>query len=92
MKYTFKGCKKVAGMSKNLRGFYDPNYLQLFHDTITHECWAVHHYSLGHQQFTQYDDENIWCVGFITEPVTMEQVNEMIHNYFDKQELATSIL
>lgn len=76
MKY--KGLKKIAGESKSLRGFYDPSYYQLFLDTKTREVFSRYHYDLGHNNVTTIHDDNVVCVGFITNPLTQKQIEAYI--------------
>lgn len=75
-----KGLKKIAGASKSLTGYYSPEYLQLNFDRTTGEAWSDYHYSIGHNSRTEYHDNNIFNCGIITEPKTMKEVAEMIHN------------
>lgn len=75
-----KGLKKIAGESKNLTGYYSPEYLQLNFDRTTGEAWSNYHYSIGHNSRTEYNDNNILNCGIITERKTQLELAEMIHN------------
>lgn len=73
-----KGIKKIAGESKNLQGYYSGQYLQLNYDTKTGEAWTNHHTSFGQNSWTEYDGNSIINCGNICEPITMEEIREMI--------------
>ena len=74
-----KGLKKIAGESKKLSGFYSPEYLQLNYNKTTGEAWTNHHYSIGHNSWTEYTEPDVIACGNITEPKTQKELAAMIH-------------
>ena len=77
------GLRKVAGQSKWLRGYYNPNYLQLNYDRSTGEVWADEHYSLGHNSWTQYHDSDTITVCNICTQQTMQEIADAIKDKLD---------
>lgn len=75
-----KGLKKIAGESKNLTGYYSPDYLQINFDRKTGEAWSDYFYCIGHNSRKYYHDENILFCGIISRPATMQQIREIIEN------------
>lgn len=73
-----KGIKKIAGESKNLGGYYSGEYLQLNYDTKTGEAWTDYHTSFGQNSWTEYNNSTIINCGNICNPITMEEIREMI--------------
>ena len=73
-----KGIKKIAGETKGLEGFYSPCYLQLNYDVSTGEAWTNGLFSVGHNDFVRYKDENILRVCFMYEKTTMKELREKI--------------
>ena len=84
MKIT--GIKKIAGQTKNLKGYYDSHYYQLNYNLKTGEAWTNEHCSYGCNSWTEYDDENIICCGNLRKPMTMteirEQIETTVNHYF----------
>lgn len=73
-----KGIKRVCSDTKTLRGFYSPEYLQLFYDAKTDELFTEFLFSIGHNSFIQSDDPEIINLGFLYEPMTMQEVKEYV--------------
>lgn len=74
-----KGLKKIAGETKNLKGFYSCEYLQLNYNKKTGEAWTDYLCSLGQNSWKEYNDSDIINCGNISEKKTMEEIKEMIH-------------
>lgn len=81
-----KGLKKIAGESKNLTGYYSPEYLQINFDRKTGEAWSNYHYSIGGNSWTQYHESGIVNCGTIHEPKTMREIREMIESAIMRRE------
>ena len=73
-----KGLKKVSGATKELKGFYDPFYLQVNVDLESGEVFVNEHFSIGHNSWTEYRNGNILNCGIVCNPMTMKQVSEMV--------------
>ena len=72
MELKLKGLKKLSSETKNLSGYYSGKYIQVNYDPKTNEIWGDYHYSLGHNTWTVYHDENIINCGNVYEPCTMK--------------------
>lgn len=70
--------KKIAGASKNLKGFYNGLYLEIVLNRKTGEVWANEYYDLGHNTHTLYDDYDIVSLGNIYEQKTMKELKDWI--------------
>lgn len=79
-KYGHKmtGLKAASSATKELRGYYSGEYVELFYDLSTGAVWTKYQCSLGQNNWTEYDDSNIVCIGNISEPVTMQEIADMI--------------
>lgn len=71
------GLKKASGSTENY-GYYDGRYDQVFYDRATGEIWTVFHCSLGHNSWSQYDDENVIWVCDASHHMTMQQIADAI--------------
>lgn len=76
-----KGIKQVCSMSKSLNGFYDPRYLRLFYDISENKVFAEEIVSLGHNTWIKYDNENIYSLGNIYEPMTMVGIWNIVRSW-----------
>lgn len=74
-----KGLKKIAGETKNLKGFYSGEYLQLNYNKKTGEAWTDFFCNLGQNSWKDYNDSDIIKCGNISEKKTMKEIKEMIH-------------
>ena len=74
MKYL----KQVCSQTKNLKGCYDPFYLQLNYNTKTNELLLDEHYDLGHNWLSHYEDESIVFISIIEDPLTMKEIRNMV--------------
>lgn len=74
---TIKGLRKIAGETKDLRGYYSGQYLQLNYDPDTGEAWTDFHVSFGQNSWTRYRDNTV-VVGNISSPMTMQEIADMI--------------
>ena len=72
------GLKKAAGSTKILMGELFSLYHELFYDRKTGEVWTVYQNSMGQSTWTEYEDKNIIRVDNITEPMTMQQIADLI--------------
>ena len=75
-----KNLCKVCSETKGLKDFYDGGYLQLNYDKTNDSVFTDYHYDLGHNWFTNYDDENIVNCGNICQPMTQKEIEEMVKN------------
>ena len=73
-----KGLKGIASETKNLKGYYSPEYLQLFYDKSNGETWVKRYYSVGHNHWADYADKNIINCGMIYCPLKMWEIKLMI--------------
>ncbi len=73
----FNGIKKVASLSKGLKGSYSPYYLEVFYDVGDDVIWADEYYSLGHNQWSVYQDDDIIRVCSLSNPITMKELKEL---------------
>lgn len=73
-----KGLKKTAGETKDLKGYYSGEYLEIFYDKEKKEVWGIYQYSLGQNTWTVYDDENVIKICNASEPMTMKEIEEQI--------------
>lgn len=73
------GLRKVAGETKSLSGPYSPEYLQLNYDRSTGEVWTDFFSSIGHNNWTEYHDENVFNCGNLCSPYTMQELADIIH-------------
>lgn len=73
-----KGIKKIAGQSKDLKGYYSDRYLQINVDTATGEVWGDEHVAFNKSWQTLYNNNNVICCGFIDSPKTMAEIKEMV--------------
>lgn len=80
-----KGIKKVSGETKELKGYYSPEYLQLNVNKVTGEVWTNYHYNLGQNSWTQYEDDNILNCGNICNPMTMSEIKEMVMEAIERR-------
>ena len=80
MEEKIKGLKKIAGETKNLKGAYSPEYIEVFYDVNTHKAWSEYHYSIGKNEWTEYYDNNILNCGTISEPMNQKEIEEIIEN------------
>lgn len=72
-----KGIKKVCGETKTLK----PNtgaYYQVFVNKKTQYVWADFHYSIGHNEWSEYHSNDIIDCGFVSSPMTMSELKEMV--------------
>lgn len=76
---NIKGLKKIAGETKDLKGFYSGEYLQLNYNKKTGEAWTDYFCSLGQNSWKEYHNSDIINCGNISEKKTMQEIKEMIH-------------
>lgn len=72
-----KGLKKASGETK-FYGYYSPRYTEIFYHKHTGEVWTKHQYSIGHNNWTQYDDPDIIKVCNASMHMTMQEIADMI--------------
>ena len=82
-----KGLKKLAGETKNLKGYYSGEYIEIFYDEKTKEVWGKYHYSLGQNEWTEYHDKNIIKITTTSDPMTMEEIKEKIEEKLNNKEI-----
>lgn len=73
-----KGLRKTCSETKNLKGYYSGEYLEIFYDKETKEVWGIYHYSLGQNEWTVYHEENIIKICTTSEPMTTREIKEKI--------------
>lgn len=83
---TMHGLKKASGWTK---GLYPPEYIQISYNTETGEVLTSHHYDIGENSFTRYDDKNIILVTRTDEDLTQKQIAEKINDVLDMQDCLT---
>ena len=76
--YKMEGLKKVAGETKDLRGYYSGMYHQINYNQKTGEVWSDTHVSLGHNSWSEYSDTDIICVGNVYDRTSMQDLANMI--------------
>ena len=76
--YKMTGLKAAAGSTKDLTGFYSPEYVELFYDRSTGEVWTKYQYSLGQNSWTEYHSSDVLKIANISEPMTMQAIADMI--------------
>ena len=81
-----KNIKKVAGETKCLKGHYHGGYLQLSYNKETNELLTDYLYSLGHNSRVVYHDDNIVTIGNISEPMTMQEIYDMVEQWLVEYE------
>ncbi len=74
------GLKEAAGETKELKGFFDPGYVQISYDTESGEVLSDYHYNLGHNDWTRYHDPNVINIGNFCEPTTMQEIADAINS------------
>ena len=72
----FHGIRKVCSDTKSLHGYYSGEYIEVFYDKNADRIWSIYHWSLGHNQWTKYDDPDIVRVGIICIPCTMRDLKD----------------
>ena len=78
------GLKKAAGMTKNLKGHYDPAYVELFYNIETGDVICNEQYDLGHNTWTVYDNEKIIGWGNICYPATMQEIANAVWDAYEE--------
>ena len=73
----FHGIRKVCSLTKDLKGYYCGEYLELFYDKKEDRIWSRFHYDLGHNERTYYEDKNIIRVGNVCVPLTMKDIKDI---------------
>lgn len=73
------GLRTVAGETKSLTGSYSPEYLQLNYDRSTGEVWTDFFFSVGHNNWTKYQDENVLNCGNLCSHYTMQELANIIY-------------
>lgn len=76
--YKMTGLRAASGDTKDLRGYYSGEYVELFYDRSTGEVWTKYHYSLGQNSWTESHDSNVLKICTISEPTTMQQIADRI--------------
>ena len=80
MKKVINGIKKAVGSYNRLNagGYYSPHYGVMMLDRGTGEVWVDEFYSIGHNNWKEYQDRNIMNLSRYMEyrgiPVTMANV------------------
>ncbi len=72
------GLKAASGDTKNLRGYYSGEYVELFFDRQTGEVWTKYQYSLGQNSWTVYHDDNVVKIANFSAPATMQEIADAI--------------
>lgn len=72
--------KKAASATKGLEGWASPWYIQLSYDTEDGEIIATPHYDLGHWEHNQFHSPTIVDIANISDPMTMQEIADMIYN------------
>lgn len=73
------GLKKASGSTENY-GYYSPAYNELFYDKSDGKVWTVYQYSIGHNWYTVYHDDNIIKICNTSSHMTMQQIADAIYN------------
>lgn len=81
-----KGLKKVSGETKGLKGVHSPEYLQLHYDRKEDYAFAEYFYDIGHGSRSIYESKDIISCGFITDPMTMKEIEDRINETIAYQE------
>lgn len=83
------GIKAAAGATKGLQGCYSGFYEELFFDLRTGEVWTKSQYSIGHNSWTDYHDDNVVKVCDLSDPTTMQEIADLIKQRMD--EISTEV-
>ena len=73
------GLKAASGMTKNY-GYYSGSYIEIFYDTETGEVWGKYQYSIGQNNWTQYDDPAVIKIGNVSTHMTMQEIADAIRD------------
>lgn len=82
------GLRKAAGETKSLSGPYSPEYLQLNYDRSTGEVWTDFFFSIGHNDWAVYHDENVLNCGNLCAPHTMQEIADYVRHAVRVDEIA----
>lgn len=84
-----KGLKTAVGDYKraNQEGYYSPRYGRLMFDKEDGEIWTDEFYSLGHNEWKEYQSDTIVNLGSMMSEqeleINMKNVKEFIQNNFE---------
>ncbi len=78
--YKMSGLKAASSSTKDLKGFYSPEYVELFYNRSTGKVWTNDQCSIGQNSWTAYDDRDIIKICNISSPATMQEISDMIVN------------
>ena len=81
---VMRGLKKASAATKNLKGVYDPFYVELFYNTESGEVICNEQYDLGHNAYTVYDNEKIIGWGNICYPATMQEIANAVYDAYEE--------
>ena len=74
------GLRAACSATKDLRGYYSGLYVELHYNTATGEVLHHLHCSFGQNTWTVYDDDKIVRIGNVSEPCTMQEIADLIHD------------
>lgn len=81
-----KGLRKASGATTNY-GAYSPEYIEIFYDRNSGEVWTVYQCSLGQNNWTVYDDENVIKVCNTSRHMTMQEIADAIHQRMEEVDM-----
>lgn len=76
------GLRKVCGETKNLRGYYDGLYLEIFYDVSDGYLWTTEHAS--HNNWTKYEDSEIVKIANAYDHMTMQEIADAVYERVGK--------
>ena len=78
------GLKRCSSATKDFKGYYSGEYIELFYNVSTGEAWPCYHYSIGQNEWMKYDDPNIIKIANYSIPTTMKQMADDILRTLDQ--------
>lgn len=73
-----KGIKETASQTKNLKGYYSGEYVEVFYDKNKGTVWGKYQYSRGQNTYTVYNQKEIINIGNYSNPATMQRIADDI--------------
>lgn len=80
------GLKKTSGLTKDY-GYYSPSYVEIFYDRGNGDVWGVYQYSLGHNSWTVYHDDNVLFICNTSDHMTMQEIVDAIVKKLNRSSL-----
>lgn len=75
---TITGLCEIAEATKALKGETDSAYYQLNYNMATGKAWIDAHNDPAHTSWTAYEDDGVYLIGLLDEPMTERQLADII--------------